>query len=291
MTSPPGGGITARPKRASSGPASRNEARMRSDSGRSTSTQSGLRSPAQSVTSLSPVHATRTPMWSSSPSIASTSLMRGTLRTTISSSVSTLAARMGRAPFLLPAGTTVPDNGAPPWMRNFSMSGRVVPAAEVVAEGPSSVATVSGGSTVTAMSVRVSRDEAWSLLSEWVGSESLRRHCLCVEAAMRAYARKGGEDEELWGVTGLLHDADYERFPDMDDAESGHPRTIMAELERRDAPPEMVRAHRVARRLPRRVARQPDGAHAARGRRAVGLPRGLRGRAARRASTASRRSR
>ncbi len=59
---------------------------------------------------------------------------------------------------------------------------------------------------------------------------------------MRAYARKGGEDEELWGVTGLLHDADYERFPDMDDTESGHPRTIMAELERRDAPPEMVRA-------------------------------------------------
>ena len=58
---------------------------------------------------------------------------------------------------------------------------------------------------------------------------------------MRAYARKGGEDEELWGVTGLLHDADYERFPDMDDTESGHPRTIMAELERRDAPPEMVR--------------------------------------------------
>jgi len=92
------------------------------------------------------------------------------------------------------------------------------------------------------MSVRVSRDEAWSLLSEWVTSESLRRHCLCVEAAMRAYARQGGEDEELWGVTGLLHDADYERFPDMDDQVNGHPRTIVAELERRDAPPEMVRA-------------------------------------------------
>jgi predicted hydrolase (HD superfamily) len=57
---------------------------------------------------------------------------------------------------------------------------------------------------------------------------------------MQAYAE--GEDEELWGVTGLLHDADYERFPDMDDAQHGHPRTIMAELERRDAPPEMVRA-------------------------------------------------
>jgi putative nucleotidyltransferase with HDIG domain len=92
------------------------------------------------------------------------------------------------------------------------------------------------------MSVRVSRDEAWSLLTEWVSSESLRRHCLCVEAAMRAYARKGGQDEELWGVTGLLHDADYERHPDMDDAQAGHPRTIMADLERRGAEPEVVRA-------------------------------------------------
>jgi putative nucleotidyltransferase with HDIG domain len=95
---------------------------------------------------------------------------------------------------------------------------------------------------VTAMSVRVSRDEAWSLLSGWVTSESLRRHCLCVEIAMRACARRAGEDAELWGVTGLLHDADYERHPDMDDEVAGHPRTIMAELERRDAPPEMVRA-------------------------------------------------
>lgn len=59
---------------------------------------------------------------------------------------------------------------------------------------------------------------------------------------MVAYAQREGEDAELWGVTGLLHDADYERFPDMDDAERGHPRTIMAELERRGAPPEMVRA-------------------------------------------------
>jgi len=59
---------------------------------------------------------------------------------------------------------------------------------------------------------------------------------------MVAYARSEGEDAELWGVTGLLHDADYERFGDMDDPEHGHPRTIMAELQRRDAPPEMVRA-------------------------------------------------
>jgi putative nucleotidyltransferase with HDIG domain len=92
------------------------------------------------------------------------------------------------------------------------------------------------------MSSRISRADAWSLLCDWVLSESLRRHCLAVEAAMVAYAQRDGQDAELWGVTGLLHDADYERFPDMDDAERGHPRTIMAELERRDAPPEMVRA-------------------------------------------------
>ena len=91
----------------------------------------------------------------------------------------------------------------------------------------------------------VPREEAWALLTEWVESPSLRRHCQAVEAAMLAYADARGLDgaeRELWGVTGLLHDADYERFPDMDDAEHGHPRSIMAELERRDAPPEMVRA-------------------------------------------------
>ena len=92
------------------------------------------------------------------------------------------------------------------------------------------------------MASGVSRDEAWSLLTEWVESPSLRRHCQAVEAAMRAYAERSSADVELWGVTGLLHDADYERFPDMDDEEKGHPRSIMAELERRDAPPEMVRA-------------------------------------------------
>ena len=92
------------------------------------------------------------------------------------------------------------------------------------------------------MSARISREEARSLLADWVTSESLRRHCLAVEAAMVAFAERGGHDAELWAVTGLLHDADYERHPDMDDQEHGHPRTIMAELERRDAPPEMIRA-------------------------------------------------
>jgi predicted hydrolase (HD superfamily) len=89
------------------------------------------------------------------------------------------------------------------------------------------------------MSRPIPRDEALALLHEWVSAAPLRRHCLAVEGALRAYAQRDGADAELWGVTGLLHDADYERFPDMT---VGHPRMIMAELERRDAPTEMVRA-------------------------------------------------
>ncbi len=88
----------------------------------------------------------------------------------------------------------------------------------------------------------LSRDEAWSLLCEWTQSDSLRRHMLAVEAAMRAYARRFGEDEELWGLAGLLHDLDYERHPDMDDTENGHPRTALRVLEQRGYPPELVRA-------------------------------------------------
>ena len=88
------------------------------------------------------------------------------------------------------------------------------------------------------MSVELSRDEAWALLCEWTESESLRRHALAVEAAMRAYARERGEDEELWGLTGLLHDLDYERHPSLED---GHPRYALKELEARGYPPELVR--------------------------------------------------
>jgi putative nucleotidyltransferase with HDIG domain len=92
------------------------------------------------------------------------------------------------------------------------------------------------------MSSQLSRAEAWDLLVEWVESPSLRRHCLAVEAAMVGYARKLGADEEKWAVTGLLHDADYERHPDMDDEVDGHPRTIIRHLEERGADPEVVEA-------------------------------------------------
>ena len=61
------------------------------------------------------------------------------------------------------------------------------------------------------------RESAWCLLTEFTQSENLRKHALAVEACMRAYARKYGEDEEKWGVVGLIHDFDYDRWPSLED--------------------------------------------------------------------------
>ncbi|HEX8816558.1 MAG TPA: HDIG domain-containing protein [Terriglobales bacterium] len=62
-----------------------------------------------------------------------------------------------------------------------------------------------------------SRPDAWNLLTEFTQSESLRKHALAVEACMRAYARKFGGDEDLWGIVGLIHDFDYEKYPSAQD--------------------------------------------------------------------------
>jgi putative nucleotidyltransferase with HDIG domain len=83
------------------------------------------------------------------------------------------------------------------------------------------------------------RDEAWELFCEWTESDSLRKHVLGVEAAMRAYARKYDEDEELWAATAILHDLDYERYPDLD---TGHPRVALKLFEEREYPPELIDA-------------------------------------------------
>jgi putative nucleotidyltransferase with HDIG domain len=63
----------------------------------------------------------------------------------------------------------------------------------------------------------MTREDAWSLLTEFTLSESLRKHALAVEACVRAYARKFGEDEELWGVVALIHDFDYEKYPSAEE--------------------------------------------------------------------------
>jgi putative nucleotidyltransferase with HDIG domain len=82
------------------------------------------------------------------------------------------------------------------------------------------------------------RQAGWSLLTEFTASENLRKHALAVEACMRAYARKFGEDEALWGVTGLIHDFDYEKYPTPEE----HPFVGNRILEERGWPETIRRA-------------------------------------------------
>jgi len=87
------------------------------------------------------------------------------------------------------------------------------------------------------------RIDAWQLLCEYTLSESLRKHMLAVETCVRAYARKSGADEELWGVTALLHDFDYERWPnDRHVPDQEHPAEGAKILRQRGYPEEMIRA-------------------------------------------------
>jgi len=82
------------------------------------------------------------------------------------------------------------------------------------------------------------RTAAWGLLTEFTQSESLRKHALAVEACMRAYARKFGEDEEKWAAIGLIHDFDYEKWPSLED----HPYQGNRILEERGWPQDVRRA-------------------------------------------------
>jgi putative nucleotidyltransferase with HDIG domain len=83
-----------------------------------------------------------------------------------------------------------------------------------------------------------SREQALALLHEWVATPNLRKHCYAVEAAMRAYARKLGGDEERWGLTGLIHDFDWERHPDLE----RHPMQGVAALRAAGWPEDVCRA-------------------------------------------------
>ncbi len=84
----------------------------------------------------------------------------------------------------------------------------------------------------------LTRDTAWDLLTEFTKGDSLRKHALAVEAAVRGYARQFGEDEEVWGVVALLHDFDYEQYPDLSD----HPFKGAEILRQRGCPEFVVRA-------------------------------------------------
>jgi predicted hydrolase (HD superfamily) len=84
----------------------------------------------------------------------------------------------------------------------------------------------------------VRREEAWALLCEWTQGDSLRKHALAVEAAVRGYARRFGQNEDEWGIVGLLHDFDYERYQTPAD----HPYRGCEELARRGYPDWVMRA-------------------------------------------------
>ena len=87
------------------------------------------------------------------------------------------------------------------------------------------------------------RDDAWMLLCEYTENENLRKHALAVEACVRAYARKGGHNEDLWSLAALLHDFDYERWPNQEHHPSeGHPSEGSKILRERGYPEEMIRA-------------------------------------------------
>jgi putative nucleotidyltransferase with HDIG domain len=172
---------------------------------------------------FSPVHSASAPMSISSSTIVWTSRILGTFLSCTCSDASTVAARIGSAPFLFPAARTVPLRGRPP-----SITKACIPVESVVA------ATERG--IVVAM--EPTREQAWQTLTTYTKSESLLRHAVAVEASTRSYARRFGEDEELWGVVALLHDFDYEIHPTLDK----HPQDGAPILREQGYPEEVIEA-------------------------------------------------
>lgn len=101
----------------------------------------------------------------------------------------------------------------------------------------------------------MNRTEAWQMVTEWTQSESLRHHMLAVEAAMRAYARHFDQDEDRWGIVGLIHDFDYEKHSDMT-AQDGHPFTGMRVLTEQGVDSDIIDA--IAAHASERTGRQPQ---------------------------------
>ena len=98
--------------------------------------------------------------------------------------------------------------------------------------------------------INMDRQQAWDLVCEYTASDSLRKHMLAVEAAMRAYARDSAKTKNAWGIVGLLHDFDYERWPDPPD----HPLQGSAILAERGYPAARDLRHQIARRLLARLS-------------------------------------
>ena len=176
ITSPPGGGTLARPKRASSGPASRNEARIRLGE-HARRARTTTRPPASTRTSFGPVHSTSPPMLASSSIIVSTSRMRGTFVSATGSLGEQARGEDRQGAVLVPGrrGRARSAAGRPRSRRTRRASLRR-------ASGPR------GG--ILARAVDATRDQAWETLTRYTQSEALRRHALAVEAAVGAYARQ-----------------------------------------------------------------------------------------------------
>ena len=112
-------------------------------------------------------------------------------------------ARIGNAPFLLPAARMRPPSGCPPSITNDWAATCLT-------------AVLGKAAGILAAALEATREQAWETLTRYTQSEALLRHALAVEASVRSYARRFGEDEELWGCVALLHDFDYEIHPTLD---------------------------------------------------------------------------